>query len=86
MHIIFSIVSLFFGLTIGLSVCAIGWFSLIADSVRPVSHRNAFCVFQPPLQDGLPTRNAYDIRQVVQLYGDGSGWLRHGSGWLRYFA
>lgn len=45
-----------------------------------------FCVFQPPLQDGLPTRNAYDIRQVVQLYGDGSGWLRHGSGWFRYFA
>lgn len=39
-----------------------------------------FCVFQPPLQDGLPTFNAYDIRQVVRSYGGGSGWLRHGSG------
>ena len=39
-----------------------------------------FCVFQLPLQDGLPILNAYDIRQVVRSYGSGSGWLRHGSG------
>lgn len=45
-----------------------------------------FCVFQAPLQDGLPTRNAYDIRQVVRLFGGGSGWLRHGSGCLRHLA
>lgn len=45
-----------------------------------------FCVFQLPLQDGLPTLNAYDIRQVVRSYGSGSGWLRHGSGWLRCLA
>ena len=44
MHIIFSIVSSFFSSTIGLSVCAIGWFSLIADSVRPVFHCSAFFV------------------------------------------
>lgn len=31
--------------TIGLSMCAIGWFSLIADSVRPVFHHSTFlCV------------------------------------------
>lgn len=45
-----------------------------------------FCVFQLPLQDGLPILNAYDIRQVVRSYGSGSGWLRHGSGWLRCLA
>ena len=45
-----------------------------------------FCVFQLPLQDGLPTLNAYDIRPVVRSYGGGSGWLRLGSGWLRCLA
>ena len=45
-----------------------------------------FCVFQTPLQDGLPTRNAYDIRQVVRPFGGGSDWLRHGGGWLRCLA
>lgn len=67
-------------------LCAIGCFHSSRIRCARFLIVVRFCVFQPPLQDGLSTLNAYDIRQVVRSYGGGSGWLRHGSGWLRCLA